>query len=75
MGDGHWEPRVLTIPHPCSVLQVDPSRIPAPRHVWSHHTLPVTDVHCGIGGPLARVATASLDQTIKVQHGLTPGST
>ncbi|XP_063085294.1 WD repeat-containing protein 18 [Cavia porcellus] len=50
----------------CSVLQVDPSRIPAPRHVWSHHTLPVTDVHCGIGGPLARVATASLDQTIKL---------
>ncbi|XP_021100523.1 WD repeat-containing protein 18 isoform X3 [Heterocephalus glaber] len=49
-----------------SVLQVDPSRIPAPRHVWSHHTLPVTDVHCGFGGPLARVATASLDQTVKL---------
>ncbi|XP_010633263.1 WD repeat-containing protein 18 isoform X1 [Fukomys damarensis] len=50
----------------CSVLQVDPSRIPAPRHVWSHHTLPVTDVHCGFGGPLARVATASVDQTVKL---------
>uniref|UniRef100_A0A2K6N198 WD repeat-containing protein 18 n=1 Tax=Rhinopithecus bieti TaxID=61621 RepID=A0A2K6N198_RHIBE len=51
----------------CSVLQADPSRIPAPRHVWSHHTLPITDLHCGFGGPLARVATSSLDQTVKVQ--------
>ncbi|XP_015420110.1 PREDICTED: WD repeat-containing protein 18 isoform X1 [Myotis davidii] len=49
----------------CSVLQVDSSRTPAPRHVWSHHTLPITDMHCGFGGPLARVATASLDQTVK----------
>ncbi|KAL4828911.1 hypothetical protein H8958_018425 [Nasalis larvatus] len=49
----------------CSVLQADPSRIPAPRHVWSHHTLPITDLHCGFGGPLARVATSSLDQTVK----------
>lgn len=49
-----------------SVLQADPSRILAPRHVWSQHTLPVTDLHCGFGGPMARVATASLDQTIKV---------
>lgn len=51
---------------PRSVLQVDPSRTPAPRHVWSRHTLPITDLHCGLGGPLARVATASLDQTVKV---------
>nr|XP_004654742.1 WD repeat-containing protein 18 [Jaculus jaculus] len=50
----------------CSVLQADPSRILAPRHVWSRHTLPVTDLHCGFGGPLARVATASLDQTVKL---------
>ncbi|XP_070480766.1 WD repeat-containing protein 18 isoform X2 [Equus przewalskii] len=50
----------------CSVLQVDPSRTPAPRHVWSRHTLPITDLHCGLGGPLARVATASLDQTVKL---------
>uniref|UniRef100_A0A8C6QLD1 WD repeat-containing protein 18 n=1 Tax=Nannospalax galili TaxID=1026970 RepID=A0A8C6QLD1_NANGA len=50
----------------CSVLQADPSRILAPRHVWSRHTLPITDLHCGFGGPLARVATASLDQTIKL---------
>ncbi|XP_020030714.1 WD repeat-containing protein 18 isoform X2 [Castor canadensis] len=50
----------------CSVLQMDPSRILAPRHVWSRHTLPITDLHCGFGGPLARVATASLDQTVKL---------
>ncbi|KAF6098122.1 WD repeat domain 18 [Phyllostomus discolor] len=50
----------------CSVLQMDSSRTPAPRHVWSRHTLPITDLHCGFGGPLARVATASLDQTVKL---------
>nr|XP_039322095.1 WD repeat-containing protein 18 isoform X1 [Saimiri boliviensis boliviensis] len=50
----------------CSVLQADPARIPAPRHVWSHHTLPITDLRCGFGGPLARVATSSLDQTVKL---------
>nr|XP_012416132.1 PREDICTED: WD repeat-containing protein 18 isoform X1 [Odobenus rosmarus divergens] len=50
----------------CSVLQVDPSRTPSPRHVWSRHTLPITDLHCGFGGPLARVATSSLDQTVKL---------
>ncbi|XP_023376241.1 LOW QUALITY PROTEIN: WD repeat-containing protein 18 [Pteropus vampyrus] len=50
----------------CSVLQADLSRTPCPRHVWSRHTLPITDLHCGFGGPLARVATASLDQTVKL---------
>ncbi|XP_030891950.1 WD repeat-containing protein 18 isoform X2 [Leptonychotes weddellii] len=50
----------------CSVLQVDPARTPSPRHVWSRHTLPITDLHCGFGGPLARVATSSLDQTVKL---------
>ena len=52
------------------MLQADPSRTPAPRHVWSRHTLPITDLHCGFGGPLARVATASLDQTVKVGPSL-----
>ncbi|KAK7803899.1 hypothetical protein U0070_020116 [Myodes glareolus] len=47
-------------------MQADPSRILAPRHVWSQHTLPITDLHCGFGGPMARVATASLDQTVKL---------
>ncbi|XP_004614852.1 WD repeat-containing protein 18 [Sorex araneus] len=50
----------------CSVLQVEPSRTPVPRHIWSRHTLPITDLHCGCGGPLARVATSSLDQTVKL---------
>ena len=37
-----------------------------PRHLWSQHTLPVTDVHVGYGGTRARVASASLDHTCKV---------
>ncbi|KAK2541926.1 Wdr18 [Columba livia] len=50
----------------CSVLQAEPSQIPDPRHVWSRHSLPITDLCCGFGGPLARAATASLDQTAKL---------
>nr|XP_010600152.1 WD repeat-containing protein 18 [Loxodonta africana] len=49
-----------------SVLHIDPSRIPSPRQVWTHHTLPMTDLHWGFGGPLTRVATASLDHTVKL---------
>ncbi|MBN3284727.1 WDR18 protein, partial [Polyodon spathula] len=52
----------------CSVLQEDPSQTPEPRHVWARHSLPITDIHCGLMGPQARVATASLDQTVKVVH-------
>lgn len=63
--EGRCPPPLRSGP-PHSVLQVDPSRTPAPRHVWSRHTLPITDLHCGFGGPLARVATSSLDQTVKV---------
>lgn len=37
------------------------------RHIWSDHSLPVTDIHCGSGGLRCRVATASLDQTCKVR--------
>ena len=54
---------------PSSVLQAEPSQIPDPRHVWSRHSLPITDMCCGFGGPLARAATASLDQTAKVRLG------
>ncbi|XP_041085823.1 WD repeat-containing protein 18-like isoform X2 [Polyodon spathula] len=50
----------------CSVLQEDPSQTPEPRHVWARHSLPITDIHCGLMGPQARVATASLDQTVKL---------
>ncbi|XP_060797659.1 WD repeat-containing protein 18 [Neoarius graeffei] len=49
-----------------SVIQLDSSRTPEPRHVLSRHSLPITDVHCGLMGPQARVATASLDQTVKL---------
>ncbi|XP_034611313.1 WD repeat-containing protein 18 [Trachemys scripta elegans] len=49
-----------------STLQVEHSQIPEPRHVWSRHSLPITDLCCGFGGPLARAATASLDQTVKL---------
>ncbi|KAK7889879.1 hypothetical protein WMY93_025439 [Mugilogobius chulae] len=49
-----------------SVIQLDSNHVPEPRHVLSRHTLPITDLHCGLMGPQARVATASLDQTVKV---------
>lgn len=52
-----------------SVVQLDSSRTPEPRHILSRHSLPITDVHCGLMGPQARVATASLDQTVKVSFG------
>ncbi|XP_062412888.1 WD repeat-containing protein 18 [Sardina pilchardus] len=49
-----------------SVVQLDSSHTPEPRHVLSRHSLPVTDIHCGLMGAQARVATASLDQTVKL---------
>ncbi|KAF7237099.1 WD repeat-containing protein 18 [Varanus komodoensis] len=48
-----------------SVLQAKHIQGPEPRHVWSQHSLPITDLYCGVGGAQARVATASLDQTAK----------
>ncbi|GAA6226289.1 WD repeat-containing protein 18 [Lates japonicus] len=50
----------------CSVIQLDLSHTPEPRHILSRHSLPITDLHCGLMGAQARVATASLDQTVKV---------
>ncbi|XP_032992477.1 WD repeat-containing protein 18-like, partial [Lacerta agilis] len=49
-----------------SVLQAENAQSPEPRHVWSRHSLPITDLCCGMGGPMARAATASLDQTAKL---------
>lgn len=49
-----------------SVVQLDLGHAPEPRHILSRHTLPVTDLHCGLMGAQARVATSSLDQTVKV---------
>ncbi|XP_047198866.1 WD repeat-containing protein 18 [Hippoglossus stenolepis] len=50
----------------CSVIQLDLNHTPDPRHVLSRHSLPITDLHCGLMGAQARVATASLDQTVKM---------
>uniref|UniRef100_A0A3Q1GGA8 WD repeat-containing protein 18 n=1 Tax=Acanthochromis polyacanthus TaxID=80966 RepID=A0A3Q1GGA8_9TELE len=50
-----------------SVVHLDLSHAPEPRHVLSRHSLPITDLHCGLMGAQARVATASLDQTVKVR--------
>ncbi|XP_070410503.1 WD repeat-containing protein 18 [Nothobranchius furzeri] len=50
----------------CSVTQMDLSNTPEPRHVLSHHSLPITDLHCGRMGAQARIASSSLDQTVKV---------
>ncbi|KAJ1086280.1 hypothetical protein NDU88_006402 [Pleurodeles waltl] len=49
-----------------SVLNTEQSQLAEPLHVWSRHTLPITDLHCGAGGALARAATSSLDQTAKL---------
>ncbi|KAK3576318.1 hypothetical protein CHS0354_034010 [Potamilus streckersoni] len=37
-----------------------------PEYVWSQHSLPITDLYVGYGGPRARVVSSSLDQTCKV---------
>ncbi|XP_070563477.1 WD repeat-containing protein 18-like isoform X1 [Ptychodera flava] len=37
-----------------------------PLYVSSNHSLPVTDIYCGCGGPLARVVSSSLDQTCRL---------
>lgn len=37
-----------------------------PRHVWNQHSLGITDIHVGMGGLQARIASASKDQTVKV---------
>lgn len=49
-----------------SIIQLDLNQAPEPRHVLSRHSLPITDLHCGLMGAQARVATSSLDQTVKV---------
>lgn len=51
-----------------SVIQLDLNHTPEPRHVLSRHSLPITDLHCGMMGVQARVVTASLDQTVKVRR-------
>ncbi|RHZ20986.1 hypothetical protein DYB37_001441 [Aphanomyces astaci] len=38
----------------------------APVHTWTDHVLPITSIHCGLGGVNGRVFTSSLDRTTKV---------
>ncbi|KAF8325836.1 uncharacterized protein EI90DRAFT_3291620, partial [Cantharellus anzutake] len=41
--------------------------IPAPYIMFSDHTLPVTDIHCGIGlYSQSRIITSSIDNTCKL---------
>ncbi|XP_034035190.1 WD repeat-containing protein 18 [Thalassophryne amazonica] len=49
-----------------SVIQLDLNHNPEPCHILSRHSLPITDLHCGLMGAQARIATASLDQTVKL---------
>uniref|UniRef100_A0A3Q2ZX99 WD repeat-containing protein 18 n=1 Tax=Kryptolebias marmoratus TaxID=37003 RepID=A0A3Q2ZX99_KRYMA len=63
--------RILVLNSPVShlshsVVQLDLGHVPEPRHILSRHSLPITDLHCGRMGAQARIATASLDQTVKV---------
>ncbi|KAF0694745.1 Aste57867_14421 [Aphanomyces stellatus] len=37
-----------------------------PLHTWTDHVLPITSIHCGLGGLNGRVFTSSLDRTVKV---------
>ena len=55
------------IPYVSSMNTSTGSHSSLTRHVWSDHSLSVTDIHCGSGGLRCRVATASLDQTCKVR--------
>ncbi|ETV93894.1 hypothetical protein H310_12239 [Aphanomyces invadans] len=38
----------------------------APVYTWTDHVLPITSIHCGLGGVNGRVFTSSLDRTTKV---------
>ncbi|CAG8574537.1 11662_t:CDS:10 [Paraglomus brasilianum] len=41
--------------------------VPSPYYAWSEHSLPITDIVCGIGSFLtARVLTSSVDHTCKL---------
>lgn len=55
------------IPYVSSMNSSTGSHSSLTRHVWSDHSLSVTDIHCGSGGLRCRVVTASLDQTCKVR--------
>ena len=66
MSDAYTEGGNL-IPFVSSTNATTGSHSSLTKHVWSDHSLSVTDIHCGSGGLRCRVATASLDQTCKVK--------
>ena len=48
------------------------NELPTPHCILGDHTLPITDIACGVGEfPRCRVLTSSLDYTVKV--GVFPG--
>jgi len=41
--------------------------LPTPHFTLSDHTLPITDIRCGVGASLTcRILTASVDHSVKV---------
>ncbi|KAG0323249.1 Pre-rRNA-processing protein ipi3 [Dissophora globulifera] len=50
-----------------SLLDDSQTDSPAPHYSWTDHTLPITDIQCGVGRfHGARVVTSSLDHTCKL---------
>ncbi|KAJ8040130.1 WD repeat-containing protein 18 [Holothuria leucospilota] len=49
-----------------SILSRDTSHRQEPIHIWSQHSMPVTDLHCGKGGISSRAVSSSQDQTCKL---------
>ncbi|XP_022087826.1 WD repeat-containing protein 18-like isoform X2 [Acanthaster planci] len=61
------EDNLVIVWYTASILQQVSNLKPCePLFVWSKHALPITDVHCGIGGSRSRVISASHDQTCKL---------
>ncbi|KAG9287340.1 hypothetical protein G9A89_023711 [Geosiphon pyriformis] len=50
-----------------SILDESTNEIPSPYSSWTSHSLPITDIICGIGNfRTARILTSSLDNTCKL---------
>ncbi|CAI2188389.1 2786_t:CDS:2, partial [Funneliformis geosporum] len=50
-----------------SILDDSVDESPSPYYTWSEHSLPITDIWCGIGSfNTARIVTSSLDHTCKL---------
>ncbi len=47
------------------------NELPLPHRTLSDHTLPITDIQCGVGALLTcRILTASVDHSVKVRDPL-----